>query len=229
MKKPVIFLGESQQIIEIRETCDIMGLQVAGIIDDDYYGNTTDFDGIPYIGSERTADWSALKRDYDFFIPINPVPTLTRNVSKRKNFIQLVDQHDLPCVNIVDPNTRISPRSQLGKGIYVAYSAYIAPHVTIGDHCQIHFNVGIMHNVVIGRNTMLNRISGVMSNITIGDNVYLGGWAKLMKQHSHIGSDSFIHPGVMVHRDVEPGETVNITGRKIYSMLADLGNTEERQ
>lgn len=229
MQKPVIFLGESLQILEIRETCDIMGLEVAGIIDDDYYGNTEYFDGIPYIGSEHTADWQALRQDYDFFIPINPVPSVTRNVQKRKNFIQLVDRHDLPCVNIIDPYTRISPRSQLGQGIYIGYSVYVAPNVTIGDHCQLHWNVGIMHDVTIGRNTMLNRISGVMSNVTIGENVYVGAFAKLLKQHSHIGSDSFIHPGVMVHRDVEPGETVNITGRKIYSMLADLGNTEERK
>lgn len=222
MTKPVIFLGESLQIAELRETCDLLGMSIAGIIDDDFYGNTKEFDGIPYIGSELNVDWESLKKDHDFFITVNPIPNVPRNVAKRKNFIRIIDQYDLPCVNIIDPECRISPRAHLGKGIYVGYSAYIALHAQIGDHCQIHFNSGVMHNTVFGRNSVLQRASMTTAHVTVGENVYIAPGAKIMQWHSQVGSDSFVQSGVMVFRDVEPGEVVGITGRKIYPVIADF-------
>lgn len=222
MTKPIIFLGGSQQVLEIHETCELLGLVVAGIIDDDYFGNTEHFEGIPYIGSEKTADWDSLKEKFDFFVTVNPVPGSDRNIFKRKNFINLVDRFDLPCVNIVDPDSRISPRTHMGAGIYVGYHVQIAPKCIIGDHCQIHSIAAIMHDVQIGRNSIINRAASVISNINIGDNVYVAPWAKLAKSHINIGSDSVIKTGVMVFRDTNQGEIVSAGSRKIYSMIADL-------
>lgn len=222
IKKSVVFLGQSVQILEIRETCDLLDIKVAGIIDDDYYGNTNDFDGIPYIGSEKTVNWEDLKTQYDFFIPIIPVPNVPRNIEKRKNFIKIVDEENLPCINIIDPGCRISPRAKLGKDIYVAYNAYIAPNVYIGDHCQIHFACGVMHDCVLGRNAILNRAASMTSSVTIGENVYIAPFAKILRMNGNIGSDSCIHAGAMVFRDIAPGEIVNITSKKIYSTIADM-------
>lgn len=224
MSKPIIFLGSTQQILEIEETCDLLGLDVAGIIDDDYYGNTLDFEGIPYIGSEKTVDWQRLKKDHDFLVPVNPVPGFTRNIAKRKNFIKLVDEYGLPCANVIDPNSRVSRRAHLGQGIYVAYNAYIASNTVIGDHCQIHYTAGIMHDCILGRNTVMNRASALISSVTVGENTYFAPFSRVLKIGARIGNDSCIHPGVMVFRDVNPNETVTITSKKIYSMIVDTPN-----
>lgn len=225
MPRSLIFLGSSEQIIEIKETCDLIGIDVAGIIDSDYYGNTDNFDGIPYIGSEHTADWAALKTEYDFFIAVAAVPHVPRNIEKRKNLIKLVNDLDLPCANVIDPQCRISPRAQLGKGIFVAYGAYISPNTQIGDHCQIHCNGAVMHDSVLGQNTILQRAASIISNVRVGENVYIAPFARLLKTHSTVGDDSVIKLGVMVFRDIEPGEVVGITGRKIYSMITDTPET----
>lgn len=220
--KPIVFLGSSDQIIEMKETCDLLGLKVAGIIDDDYYGNTTDLNGIPYIGGETTVDWTSLRLDHDFFIPVNPIPNIPRNVAKRRQMIDLVERLHLPCVNIIDPQSRVSPSAKLGKGIFVGYSAYVAYQADIADHCQVHYNAAVAHNVVMGKNTILQRAGVITSDVTTGENVYIGLCARVLLTGSTVGADACIVSGVLVFRDVEPGEMVNISGRKIYPVIADL-------
>lgn len=221
-KKPIVFLGSSDQIIEIKETCDLLSQPVAGIIDDDYHGNTADLNGIPYIGGESTTDWSALLKDHVFFVPVNPVPNIPRNVHKRKRMIELVDRMGLPCANIIDPQSRISPTANLGQGIFVGYSAYIAHSTVIKDHCQIHYNSAVNHGVTMGKNTILQRAAAITGNVTVGDDVYIGLCARILQSGGSVGDGSCIMSGVLVFRDVEPGETINISGRKIYPVIADL-------
>lgn len=228
MTKPILFLGESRQISDLLDTCHLLKLEVAGIIDQDFYGNTEAVDGIPFVGSENDVDWQQLKKDYDFFISINPVPGVPRNVEKRKRFINLVDQHGLTCANILDPQSRISSRAKLGQGIFVGFGACISPHVEVGDHCQLHYLAGVMHDCVLGRNVIVNRAAGVVSWVTIGNNVYLAPFSRILHAKT-IGDDSVINSGVLVFRDVEPGETVRITGRKVFGSVADLGKDPETQ
>lgn len=220
--KPLIFLGGSYQIVEIREVCDLLGIPISGIIDADYYGNTNQFDGIPYIDGEDTANWVKLKDQFNFFIGINPVPNYPRNVVKRKKMLEIVNQFDLPCINIIDPQCRISPRAQLGQGIFVAYNAYIGPNAVIGDHCQIHCLASVAHDVKMSQNTTLQRGAVITGNVTVGLNSYIGMSTRILKPDSTLGDDCVISSGMIVFRDVGVGEKVTITSKKIYSMIADF-------
>lgn len=222
MSRPIIFLGESQQIGEIKETCDLLNMPVEGVIDDDYFGNTESIDGIPVIGSELTMDLKTLARDHDFFITVNALPSVPRNVQKRKKFVDLVNALDLPCANIVDPQARVSPRAVLGKGIFIGFTVQISMGCYIGDHCQIHTFCGMAHDTRLGTNVILQRACMITSSVDIKDHVYLAPGCKILQPKSTIGSNSFIHSGMLVFRDVAPDEIVRITGRKIYSTLAEI-------
>lgn len=223
MTKPLIFLGHSLQVLDFVDLCDRLGITIAGIIDSDYYTNTNEKDGIPIIGSELTANFNSLKETYDFFIGVNPVPTVSRNINKRLHYIDIVDQYKLPCANLIDPDTRVNSRAVLGKGIYIGAYSVIGPYVVIKDHVQVCPTVGIGHHAVIGQNVILQRRSTVISTADIGDNTYVGLSAKLLKpDNMKVGKNSLIHPGVTVMRDIADNEVVSLTGkntRKIYDTV----------
>jgi len=228
MSKPVIFLGSSFQLFSFVDICNEQNIPMHGIIDSDYYGNTESFeDLLPYIDSEQTANWGKLKKEFDFFIGVSNTPTVPRNVIKRLNFIDLIEQYDLPCINLIDRQTLIPSTVTLGKGIYIGFHSAIGPKVTIKDHVTLHPINGIGHHSTVGKNAVIQRDVVLTSNTTVGDNAYIGISAKCLKEpNMRIGKDSIIHPGVIVMRDVEDGETIKLTGRKVYtSVVGDIQNT----
>jgi UDP-3-O-[3-hydroxymyristoyl] glucosamine N-acyltransferase len=225
--RPLIFLGTSLQLCEFLEICDRVKQPVVGIIDKDYYGNTQSQEGVPFIAAEDTADFAQLKKEHDFFIGVNPLPPPNppRNRERRKMFIDLVNQHQLRCANLIDPETRIYRNVTLGQGIFIAYTAVLGAHTEVGDHTQICAATGIGHNTKIGSNVIIQRQSAVISHATVGDNVWMGIQAKCLKpDYMQVGADSMIHPGVTVMRDVEPGEVISLVGkntRKIYNTVVE--------
>lgn len=224
--RPIIFLGSSQQIWEFLEVCDRTGQVPVGIIDKDYYGNTASIEGIPYIGAEDDMDFDELKKDHDFFVGISylPPPYPSRNKERRQMFIDIVDQFDLPCANLIDPDSRVYRGAKLGKGIFMAYTSVVGAYAQIGDHAQLLGASGIGHHTVVGRNVIFQRQSGIIANSKVGDNVYFCIGARCLKPFGTVGSDSLIHPGVTVMRDIDVGETISLTGRnnkKIYGTMVE--------
>ena len=225
--RPIIFLGSSVMIWEFLEVCDRTGQQPIGIIDKDYYGNTASIEGIPYIGAEDSMDLEELKKDHDFFVGISalPPPYSSRNKERRQMFIDLVDRFDLPCANIIDPDTRVYRGAKLGKGIFMAYTSVVGAYASVGDHTQMGGASGIGHHTVVGKNVIFQRQSGIISNAQVGNNVYFCIGARCLKPSGMIvGDNSLIHPGVTVMRDVECNEVISITGKnnkKIYSTVVE--------
>jgi len=222
--KPLIFLGSSSGIQLYVDTAQRQGLNVAGIIDSDYYGNTEIFENIPVIGTETELEtW---KDDYCFFIATNssPDPGHDRDVQKRKKLISLVEKYNLDCINLIDPDCCISSHACLGKGIYIGYNCYIEHGANIGDFCQIFYDAGISHDVKIGKNTVIQRKCGI-GNVTIGDNVYIGMWVNIFcTKHIVIGDNAIINQGLSIMRDVMPDEHVKLTkdAVRIYKNLIQI-------
>jgi UDP-3-O-[3-hydroxymyristoyl] glucosamine N-acyltransferase len=224
MNKPIIFLGSGQQITEFAEICDLNGQSIAGIIDSDYYGNTADYQGIPYVGSENNFDFIDASDKYDFFIGSSPIFGMPRTIQRRRQFVDLVDRLDLPCANIIDPQCRISPKAKLGKGVYIGYLCMISYNTVIHDHCLMHSFTGLGHSCVLGKNTTLQRAVAVGSNVTFGENVIALIGSKFLRFPSmSIGNNAIVYPGMSVMRDVADDEVVKISTKKIYSGPADFG------
>lgn len=221
MEKPIIFLGTNPYIIRYKEICAERNFDIAGIIDNDYFGNTKDMDGIPIIGSEITADWNLLKTQYQFFIGTNPIPGVARNQAKRQMWIDLIKRHNLDCVNIIEPQCRIGSTVVLGKGIYIGYCASIASSAIIGDYCQIHSQAIIGHHCNLDENVILQRKSSVGGSIDIGKNAYISINSSILnhpdnEQRLSIGENAIIHPSLLIMRDVKENEIVSVAGRRIY-------------
>jgi acyl-[acyl carrier protein]--UDP-N-acetylglucosamine O-acyltransferase len=225
--KPIIFLGSNPNILLYLDTANLMGCNVAGIIDSDYYGAVDNLDGVPIIGSEESTDFYSLKNNYSFFITINYMPGMTRNISKRQQFIKLINDYDLECVNLIEPGARIYPKVKIGQGIYIGHNAVISPHVVLDDFCSVYTHVGIGHHSKIGKNSVLQRRASISSNTILHDNCYIGLSSTVttnkLGEFLEIGKNSVIGPGLTVMRSVADYEIVKAVDRtkKVYNSVIE--------
>lgn len=214
--RPIIFLGSNVNLKLYIETAKKAGMTVAGIIDNDYAGNTEKLFGLPVLAGEQDfEDTDVLefyKSKYMFFIATNwsPEAIHARDRVKRRHLIDVVNRYSLTCVNIVDPSAQVSEYANLGQGLYIGALSYIEPDTTIDDHAQIHYGVGISHGSRVGINTVIQRQAGIAADI--GDECYIGMWSKLFKINMlKVGNGAIINPGLYVGRDVAPGEHVKLS------------------
>lgn len=207
----VIFLGTTGCIEQYIEACEKQGQPIAGIIDSDWYGNRTEFAGLPVLDTEQVFQTNPdAYKDYVFFICVNWHPFAGRDIDKRKKFIQLVKDYNLPCINLVDPTSSVSRYATFGKNIMIGPMCIIEPHVVIDDFVCLWGMNDIGHHSRIGENTIMQRVAGIHG--VVGKNTYvgLGSWL-----HNHpgitVGDNVIVHPFLQVGRDVEDGELVRLS------------------
>jgi hypothetical protein len=97
--KPLILLGTNIALYKQIEVCENNGIEIAGIIDSDYFGNTEKFCGQTVIDTEESfkdlEKSSYYKENFNFFCAVNWSPELQsvqiRNREKRKKLIDMID------------------------------------------------------------------------------------------------------------------------------------------
>ena len=178
--KPLIFLGSNIALEVFSDACEHLNIQVHGIIDKDYWGNTESYCGVPIIDTEESFnDASKLQyyRDnFNFFCATNWIPTTdvvsVRNRLKRDNFIKLIEDHNLNCISIVDPCAKILKSINIGRGCFIDGYINILPRVTVGDYTNIYTFSHVGHDTVIGKNCVIQRHCAVPSDSIVEDNVF---------------------------------------------------------
>ena len=227
-QRPVIFLGSSSVMEILTEICHENKIPVAGIIDSDYHGNQEKICGIPVIDSENCFDdpqqLDHYRKNFVFFCAVNwqPVDTAVnqRNRYKRQRYIDLIRQHQLTCINIIDQRVKISPSAKLGTGIYIGDFTTIEPRVQIEDFVNIFGQCHVGHDCFIGSNSILQRRCAVAGDITIESNVFVSSNVCLMKGHSRISQGTFIHECIYLRRGTVPNETVSLQGANLRRVRA---------
>lgn len=197
-----------------------MGVPVHGIIDDNYWGNTADKDGIPFVGSEDTFDFAANKDNYTFFVSPSVIPINIPDKLKRFKMIDIVERYNLSLQTLINQQCEIARTAVLEPGCYVGYTCCIGHGCVLKSHSQIHSLGSFAHHSVLGKNSVLERGTQATSYTIIGDNVHVAFGAALTKDGGMtIGDNAVIHPRVTVMRDVEPNEIISLAGdnrRRIY-------------
>lgn len=230
MNKPLIFIGSNSAITSFADAATRQGLTVAGILDKDYYGNTSHIKKIPVIGSEQELldPNNNLINDYDFFIATNWNPFFQRDIDKRKYLIDLVETAGIKCINLIDPSVYVESDVELGHGIHIGYGCMIGFESRIDDFVQIHFHSALGHCTTVGKNTVIQRRCGVYG--IIGKNVFVGQATQI---HSSrlltIGDDAVIDQGLYLSRSVAQGERVSLTkdSIRVYRNLVDPSISKE--
>jgi UDP-3-O-[3-hydroxymyristoyl] glucosamine N-acyltransferase len=203
----VIFVGSNYNIRQMTDICHARGIEIAGLLDQDYWNNTQHIDHVPVVGNEHRFDWSS---DYKYFIATNWMPGAEpahkRNQQKRIDQINLLKQHDIRCINLIHPTAVVPETCTLGVGVMIGAQVVLGNHCKIGDYCQIREQSYMAHSSTLGTNVVLQVQSYVGSNVVIHDNSYVGIKASIIPKTVDpliIPKNSFIKAHSMV--TVSPG------------------------
>lgn len=230
--KPLVLIGSNASLWLLKDMCEQHGIQIHGIIDDNYFGNTDSLEGIPVIDTECAleADPSKLehyKQNYNFFLATNYVPSTTpalktqleNNTEKLRRLRNFIDRFDLPCISLVDQSARVHPSCVIGKNVIVDAMCYFCANNHIEDYCSFFAGTMIGYHNVIQRGTVFQRRSGTMHYNTFGRDVYVGLHSQISGERLTIADGTIIHPCLCVRRSTKEGETISLAGRdlrKIY-------------
>lgn len=223
--KPLIFLGTSANMTKLVDICDLVGIQVAGIIDSDYYGNTELIQGIPVIDSEENI---SKYQDYNFFCAVNWLPSQDpisiRNRDKRIRLINLIDSKELNCISLVDPYARVSSTSVIGRGVYIDAFVLIESLAEIHDYVSIYAYTGIGHHTIVERNTVMQRHCSIAGGCVFEHDTFIGTAVKALKTNAVFGSNTFIHEGIYIRRGTISNEIVSLNSgnrSRVYNLAED--------
>lgn len=217
---PLILLGTNANILKIYELCIECGFTVAGIIDDDFYGQGQ-FCTIPVIDNEQNI--ANYVNRYQFICVTNWIPDSNpiyiRNRAKRDRQLALLESTNAILATVVSPLAQVSRYSTIGNGVVIDAFSVVEPGIIIADHVTIYANSYVGHGSRVGKNTVIQRHCFITSNVTIGNDVYFGLCSKVCRSHVTIENNTFIHPGLMLLRGTDINEEVSLVGkdlRKIY-------------
>lgn len=105
-------------------------------------------------------------------------------------------------INIIHPNTNISPSVEIGIGNHIKSGAVIETNTKIGDFCIIDNGVIIAHDNVIKDGCHLAPGVSLGSNINLSENCVIGIGSSISTGVS-IGENSIVSVGSSVTSDVE--------------------------
>lgn len=108
---------------------------------------------------------------------------------------------------LVHPAACVSPRAQLGWGVYVCAGANIAGAVVVGDHVSIASNAVIGHDTRLGDYTVVAPAAVISGFVTMGESCYVGA-AAAIKQRLTIHAGALVGLAACVTRDVAAGDVV---------------------
>lgn len=216
LNRPLIFLGSNSSLRKQIEVCEEQGIEIFGIIDSDYFGNTQELNGLPVVDTEESFSdpikVEFYKNNYNFFCATNWIPiqdpVSVRNREKRNRLLNLIEQLELNCINIIDKSARISRHARLGKGCFIDGNVMIEHDCDIGDFVNIYANTEIGHHVRIGKNCVLQRRVGLAGDITLEDDVYFSCAALALKNGVVYSRGTFVHEAVYIRRGTVPDEIV---------------------
>lgn len=219
--KPLVFVGSSITMYTLTELCEDLGIEVAGIIDSDYYGNTDQICGIDVIASEQQLANNPEQLDlyrskYNFFCATNWIPVQTpvdiRNREKRNRLIDFIEHNQLSAITLIDPSAKISKYTKIGRGVLLDAYVLTQANSEIGDFSTIYYNVFIGHDCVVGRNCVFQRQSLLAAESIVGNDVYIASWSKAMKDGGRIGSGTFVQEAIYLKRNTVENEVVSLNG-----------------
>lgn len=225
-KEPLVLIGSRREMSFFVDTAEQLGIEVLGIVDQYYHGNTDQVDGVSVIGSELDLITNPGKYGSAKFMLANTWDgnTQFQNLEHdgyhlRMQRLNLVNQLNLPLHTLIDPRAIIGKTVEVGEGTYIAPMVNIRAKTKLGKHVFIHDNAMLAHDIEIGDGSVLAPDCTILGGVKIGTNVYVGSRACVLNGHSTkqpfvtIGDNSKIHAGALVQKDLAAGSIATFNGR----------------
>ena len=230
--RPLILVGSNSALFYIKDVCKNFDIKIAGIIDNDYYGNTEELEGIPVIDTELSFEdpekLKYYKENYHFFCATNYLPDRKevhkRNFNKKLYLIEIIDRLDLPCISLIDKGAFVHDTCKIGKSVFIETLTYIAGYNNIGDYTRVYAFTITGHHNEIGRNCVLQRKSGVYDYDTLEDNVFVGMHSQIAGENITLKKGTQVHPFICLRRSTAENEVISLAGkdlRKVYITFSE--------
>ncbi|WP_159038629.1 PglD-related sugar-binding protein [Brumimicrobium mesophilum] len=177
------------------------------------YGNDEDFNLKGFISEKED------KIEFDGYAPI--INTITDykiekgdvffcgigNVKIRKKCVKMILEKGGEFINLIHPNTVISPSVKLGTGIGIKAYCVIASDAIIEDYAFIQSSVIMGHDVRIGKYSQINSFSFFAGKSEVKEMVLVGAHSKFI-QGAIAEDSSTIGMGSLIIRKVKKNTTV---------------------
>lgn len=222
MSKPVVLVGHRAGMDSIVDIADAMGIEIAGIFDKYFYGNTDSLEDIPFIGNEEEITKDDIKK-YNFVLTSNYVghAKLTNfehngdNLRQRR--IKIFKDQNLPTTNLIHPSSYVGVNTYVGSSVIIARDCYVRANSHIGDFCFLDSGAAVAHDVHLGENVIMTPYSFIAGFINIGNNVMIGAGSRIVNSYAdralNIGDNVKVMAGSTVLKDVPEGKFVTNTGK----------------
>ena len=151
--------------------------------------------GVPV--RRRAADGADFSEGGEFLVSIGDDET------RRRVFDELVSRGVVP-VNIVHPKAWISPRAELGRGVFAAALAVVNPGAKVGDDCILNTACSVDHDCEVGAHVHLCPGVRLAGGVSVGALTMVGTGAMVLPG-VRIGERCVVGAGAVVTRDVADG------------------------
>ncbi|WP_058486638.1 NeuD/PglB/VioB family sugar acetyltransferase [Defluviitalea phaphyphila] len=170
--------------------------KILGFIDNDVSKKDSLLLGIPVLGdfNQIFSLINSKEKLYGFCAVANP--NIKRNLTNK------MEEYGIIPINIIHPNSYISPEVRIGKGVLISPFCVLTTNITIGDYVHINPQCGIGHDTIIKDYTTLYWNVNVAGNVVVEEGVEIGSKA-FIKQKLTIGKNSVIGAGAVVINSVE--------------------------
>ncbi len=173
------------------------GVDVIGFLDDDPKLIGSKRGGIPVLGGVSLLD--SLKNTQNVeavYCPIGNNKLRVKLLSKAKKL-----GYAIP--NFIHSSVNISPKVEIGEGVYILLGTNIMPYTIIKDYVMISMGVNIAHHTCLDVGTFLSTGTNIGASLMVNNYSYIGISSTIMTGVKELGENCLIGAGAVVINDVE--------------------------
>ncbi|MDI9369678.1 MAG: acetyltransferase [Synergistaceae bacterium] len=195
---PIYIVGAGGHGKVVLSAALALGLEVAGVLDDDTEKLGARVLGVPVIGTPEDV-LSSMPHT-------SAAPGIGDNRTRREVVLRL-SPLSIEWIPLVHPAAFVHPSAQVGEGSVVFAGAVIQPDCRIGAHCIVNTGALIDHDCVIGDFCHVAPGCAIAGGVGLGEGAFLGIGAAIIPGVT-VGAWATVGAGSTVIRDVPPGATV---------------------
>lgn len=124
------------------------------------------------------------------------------NPKVRKKIYALIKQIGFIVPTIIDDSATVSPKANIGEGIFIGKNAVVNIGSSIGDCCIINTGSIVEHDCIIGCFVHISPGAVICGQVTVGNDSHVGA-ASVVRQGIVIGENVLIGAGSVVVKDIQ--------------------------
>ena len=192
----VLIWGCGGHAREVNYLCELLGVRVAGFLDERPEMQGRVVDGITVLG--RLHDALHLRSEASVICAGVGDPALRKRFSLETQRLGFC--HSRPMVH---PQVHVSQLSSIGQGSVICAGVTMTVNVRIGAHVVVNRNATLGHDVTVGDFSTISPGVCVSGNVEVGEGAYLGTGSSL-REKLRVGEWSVVGGGAFVLEDVPP-------------------------